>query len=100
MLFWSAGSALFVFAVNMALYVYTAELYPTRMRALGCASAARPAGSASSSVRSPSASCSTGAARSTVVFAMFGRGRTDRCRGGRRCSRSRPSEKTLEEISQ
>ncbi|WP_280340687.1 MFS transporter [Nocardia neocaledoniensis] len=36
-LFWSAGSALFVFAVNMALYVYTAELYPTRMRALGCA---------------------------------------------------------------
>lgn len=36
-LFWSAGSALFVFAVNMALYVYTAELYPTRMRALGSA---------------------------------------------------------------
>ncbi|MEV0336169.1 MFS transporter [Nocardia sp. NPDC050717] len=36
-LFWSAGSALFVFAVNMALYVYAAELYPTRMRALGCA---------------------------------------------------------------
>ncbi len=36
-LFWAAGSALFVFAVNMALYVYTAELYPTRMRALGCA---------------------------------------------------------------
>ncbi|MFE5707420.1 MFS transporter [Rhodococcus sp. ACS1] len=36
-LFWSAGSALFVFAVNMALYVYTAELYPTRMRAIGCA---------------------------------------------------------------
>lgn len=36
-LWFSAGSALFVFAVNMALYVYTAELYPTRMRALGCA---------------------------------------------------------------
>ncbi|MEE2035196.1 MFS transporter [Rhodococcus chondri] len=36
-LFWSAGAALFVFAVNMALYVYTAELYPTRMRAIGCA---------------------------------------------------------------
>ena len=36
-LLFSAGSALFVFAVNMALYVYTAELYPTRMRALGCA---------------------------------------------------------------
>ncbi len=34
---WSAGAALFVFAVNMALYVYTAELYPTRMRAIGCA---------------------------------------------------------------
>ena len=36
-LLFSAGSALFVFAVNMALYVYTAKLYPTRMRALGCA---------------------------------------------------------------
>ena len=36
-LLWSAGAALFVFAVNMALYVYTAELYPTRMRAIGCA---------------------------------------------------------------
>ncbi|WP_024794613.1 MFS transporter [Tomitella biformata] len=36
-LFWAAGSALFIFAVNMALYVYTAELYPTRMRAMGCA---------------------------------------------------------------
>src|SRR5574340_1110854 len=36
-LFWSAGAAMFVFAVNMALYVYTAELYPTRMRAIGCA---------------------------------------------------------------
>lgn len=36
-LMWSAGAALFVFAVNMALYVYTAELYPTRMRAIGCA---------------------------------------------------------------
>lgn len=35
-LLWSAGSALFIFAVNLALYVYTAELYPTRMRALGC----------------------------------------------------------------
>jgi putative MFS transporter len=35
-LLWSAGSAVFIFAVNLALYVYTAELYPTRMRALGC----------------------------------------------------------------
>lgn len=34
-LVWSALSAMFIFAVNMALYVYTAELYPTRMRALG-----------------------------------------------------------------
>ncbi|MFJ9389998.1 MFS transporter [Nocardioides sp. NPDC101246] len=34
-LFWSAASAMFIFAVNLALYVYTAELYPTRMRALG-----------------------------------------------------------------
>lgn len=32
----SAGSAVFIFAVNLALYVWTAELYPTRMRALGC----------------------------------------------------------------
>jgi MFS transporter, putative metabolite:H+ symporter len=35
-LVWSALSAMFIFAVNLALYVYTAELYPTRMRALGC----------------------------------------------------------------
>lgn len=35
-LLWSAGSAVFIYAVNLALYVYTAELYPTRMRALGC----------------------------------------------------------------
>ena len=35
-LVWSAVSAAFIFAVNLALYVYTAELYPTRMRALGC----------------------------------------------------------------
>ncbi|MDR2281085.1 MAG: MFS transporter [Gordonia sp. (in: high G+C Gram-positive bacteria)] len=34
---WSASAALLVFAVNMALYVYTAELYPTRMRAMGAA---------------------------------------------------------------
>ncbi|KXO98976.1 MFS transporter [Tsukamurella pseudospumae] len=34
---WAAGTALFIFAVNMALYVYTAELYPTRIRAQGCA---------------------------------------------------------------
>lgn len=36
-LWWSAGAAMFIFSVNMALYVYTAELYPTRMRAMGCA---------------------------------------------------------------
>lgn len=36
-LIWSAASATCIFAVNLALYVYTAELYPTRMRALGCA---------------------------------------------------------------
>jgi putative MFS transporter len=35
-LVWSATSAVFIFSVNLALYVYTAELYPTRMRALGC----------------------------------------------------------------
>lgn len=35
-LIWSAASAMSIFAVNLALYVYTAELYPTRMRALGC----------------------------------------------------------------
>ncbi|MFE7224694.1 MFS transporter [Nocardioides sp. NPDC057577] len=34
-LIWSALSAMFIFAVSLALYVYTAELYPTRMRALG-----------------------------------------------------------------
>ncbi|MCF8587598.1 MFS transporter [Gordonia liuliyuniae] len=36
-LIWSAVAALLVFSVNMALYVYTAELYPTRMRAMGAA---------------------------------------------------------------
>src|SRR5699024_2498660 len=36
-LWWSAGAAMSIFAVNMALYVYTAELYLTRMRAMGCA---------------------------------------------------------------
>lgn len=34
---WASGTALFIFAVNMALYVYTAEMYPTRIRAQGCA---------------------------------------------------------------
>ena len=32
----SATAAVFIFSVNLALYVWTAELYPTRMRALGC----------------------------------------------------------------
>jgi putative MFS transporter len=32
----SAAAAVFIFSVNLALYVWTAELYPTRMRALGC----------------------------------------------------------------
>lgn len=35
--FMTAGTAVFVFAVNMALYVYTAELYPTHIRAMGSA---------------------------------------------------------------
>lgn len=34
---WTACTAVFIFAVNMALYVYTAELYPTRIRAMGSA---------------------------------------------------------------
>ncbi|GAA4834114.1 MFS transporter [Saccharopolyspora rosea] len=33
---WSALAALFNFAVNISLYLYTPELYPTRSRALGC----------------------------------------------------------------
>ena len=33
---WSALAALFNFAVNITLYLYTPELYPTRSRALGC----------------------------------------------------------------
>jgi putative MFS transporter len=36
-LLWTSGSAIFIYAINMALYVYTAELYPTRMRAMGSA---------------------------------------------------------------
>ncbi|TCP45805.1 putative MFS transporter [Tamaricihabitans halophyticus] len=32
---WCSVSALFIFAANICLYVYTAELYPTRVRALG-----------------------------------------------------------------
>lgn len=32
---WCSLSAAFIFAVNICLYVYTAELYPTRVRALG-----------------------------------------------------------------
>ncbi|GAA1205314.1 MFS transporter [Prauserella alba] len=32
---WATLSAVFIFAVNICLYLYTAELYPTRMRALG-----------------------------------------------------------------
>ncbi len=61
-LLWSAGAALFVFAVNMALYVYTAELYPTRMRAIGCAIGGAAGRSASSSARSSWAASSTPAA--------------------------------------
>lgn len=34
---WTACTAVFIFAVNMALYVYTAELYPTKIRAMGSA---------------------------------------------------------------
>ncbi|MER7011588.1 MFS transporter [Saccharopolyspora sp. NPDC000359] len=33
---WSAIAAMFNFAVNVSLYLYTPELYPTRSRALGC----------------------------------------------------------------
>ncbi|SFN06673.1 MFS transporter, putative metabolite:H+ symporter [Saccharopolyspora antimicrobica] len=33
---WSAVAAMFNFAVNVSLYLYTPELYPTRSRALGC----------------------------------------------------------------
>ncbi len=32
---WSTLSAAFIFAVNICLYLYTAELYPARIRALG-----------------------------------------------------------------
>lgn len=32
---WCTLSAAFIFAVNICLYLYTAELYPTRVRALG-----------------------------------------------------------------
>lgn len=33
---WSALAAMFNFGVNVSLYLYTPELYPTRSRALGC----------------------------------------------------------------
>ncbi|MET8469097.1 MFS transporter [Streptomyces sp. NPDC006422] len=33
---WSSLAAMFNFAVNISLYLYTPELYPTRARALGC----------------------------------------------------------------
>ncbi|MFB4319491.1 MFS transporter [Actinomadura sp. 21ATH] len=33
---WASVAAFFVFATNVALYLYTPELYPTRSRALGC----------------------------------------------------------------
>ncbi|MDQ0376029.1 MFS transporter [Amycolatopsis thermophila] len=36
MLVWSSLAAVFNFAVNISLYLYTPELYPTRSRALGC----------------------------------------------------------------
>ncbi len=32
---WCSLSAIFIFATNICLYLYTAELYPTRMRGLG-----------------------------------------------------------------
>ncbi|MQY28695.1 MFS transporter [Nocardia aurantia] len=32
---WCSASSLFVFSVTLALYLYTTEVYPTRMRALG-----------------------------------------------------------------
>jgi len=35
MMLWCSGSSLFVFSVTLALYLYSAEVYPTRMRALG-----------------------------------------------------------------
>lgn len=35
-LVWSSLSAVFFFAANISLYIYTPELYPTRMRAVGC----------------------------------------------------------------
>jgi putative MFS transporter len=33
---WSSMAAMFNFGVNISLYLYTPELYPTRSRALGC----------------------------------------------------------------
>ncbi|MFJ8818019.1 MFS transporter [Amycolatopsis thermoflava] len=36
LLVWSSLAAVFNFAVNISLYLYTPELYPTRSRALGC----------------------------------------------------------------
>jgi putative MFS transporter len=38
-LVWTALASLFNFAVNVVLYVYTPELYPTRVRALGTSAA-------------------------------------------------------------
>ncbi|MFC7307224.1 MFS transporter [Streptomyces monticola] len=35
-LLWTSLSAAFFFAANISLYIYTPELYPTRMRASGC----------------------------------------------------------------
>lgn len=37
-LVWSSLSAVFFFAANISLYIYTPELYPTRMRAVGVSS--------------------------------------------------------------
>lgn len=36
-LLWTSLAAMFCFATNISLYLYTPELYPTRMRAVGCA---------------------------------------------------------------
>ena len=38
-LVWTSLSAMFFFAANISLYIYTPELYPTRMRASGCSAA-------------------------------------------------------------